>query len=163
MKYGCGTVIFAIFLVIFAYFSLPIIGYSEKNRCVHLKNGLSIGYNAIFDLSRPYWKPYSVPKFPDGTPLVEGDVWPIYVTDSTLYGTFIGETGDKDYNFAWRADTGLVKKNRDTETYEVLISEAGPANVGLGTGAYGTTIVMRWLMKRPEYANQWCSTKLFTW
>ncbi|MBB4304088.1 hypothetical protein GGD81_003143 [Rhodobium orientis] len=163
VRYGCGSVVLTIILLLLAYLSFPVFGYSEKNRCVHLKNGISIGYNAVFDLSRPYWRPYVVPKLPDGTPLVKADVWPIYITDTTLYGTAIGETGDKDYRFAWRTDLGLVHEKGDRQTYELLVSEAGPANVGLGTGAYGTTIVMRWLMELPEYSDQWCSTKLFAW
>ncbi len=142
----------------------PFIAYNKEfRRCVQLKNGLNLGYNAVFDLREPYWLPEEVPKFPDGTPLVEGDVWPIYVTDSTLYGIALSETGSEDFEFAWRADTGLVLKNENQQKYEKLVSEAGDTNPGINIGLIGSGWLLKELMKRPEYADQWCATRFITW
>lgn len=43
-------------------------------QCVPLKNGLALGYEAVFDLREPYFMPIAVPKFADGTPLVRNDI-----------------------------------------------------------------------------------------
>ncbi len=84
---------------------------------MRLQNGLNLGYEAVFDLSRPFWMPIAIPKFRDGTPLVESDIWPIYVTDTTIHGLALGNVTDKDFWLAWRADTGYgigsEKKGRE--------------------------------------------------
>ena len=124
---------------------------------------MNLGYKAAFDFSRSYFIPYVTPKFPDGTPLVDDSLWSTFVTDTTLYGHTFGNPEERAFSFAWRADTGLVRLSQDPETYNRLVSEAGPANVGLKHGDLGAKIVMDELKKLPEYSGQTCSTKLVTW
>ena len=128
-----------------------------------MQNGLNLGYEAVFDLSRHYWKPIAAPRFRDGTPLVHGDIWPIFVTETTLHGLALGESVDKDYLFAWRADTGFVRKIDNKKTYEQLVAEAGDANFGIDIDAIGTGLLLDELPKRPEFAGHKCKTKLTTW
>ncbi len=59
---------------------------NEYRVCVPLENGMNLGYEAVFDLSRPLFKPIAVPRFPDGTPLIRVETWALYVTDTTIYG-----------------------------------------------------------------------------
>lgn len=113
----------------------PFISYNrEYRRCVQLKNGLNLGYNAVFDMSDPYLQPHGVPKYPDGTPLFDQPSWSVFITHTTVYGRTFGKPGEKAFDYVWRADKGLVRKKKDRETYQKLMTEAGPANAGLGTG-----------------------------
>ncbi len=164
IKFIFRTVIVFVTLIVSIIVVYLVVGFNVKHRrCVQLENGLNIGYNAVFDLSHPYFLPEEVPKLPDGTPLVEGDVWPIYVSETTLYGIAFGEKGEKDFGFAWRKDTGLVRKKESPKLYEKLVSEAGDVNLGIQIDTVGTAIILREFMKRPEYTNQSCPTKLITW
>lgn len=162
---GCLVVVFSFIALIAVIIGLWLfIAFNkEYRRCVQLKNGLNLGYNAVFDLSQSYFEPNIVPKFPDGTPLVNGNIWPIYVTKTTLYGVADDGKGGKSFDFAWRKDSGLIRKKENPRIYEKLVSEAGEANPGIKINIVGTGIILREFMKRPEYQNQWCRTKLITW
>ncbi|WP_372605016.1 hypothetical protein, partial [Actibacterium sp.] len=47
------------------------IAFNNRYRtCVRLENGANLGYEAVFDLGRPYLKPIAVPRTEDGTPIV---------------------------------------------------------------------------------------------
>jgi hypothetical protein len=47
-----------------------------KTTCARLPNGINIGYQALIDLSTPYFKPDIVPKYENGASLLPGDAWP---------------------------------------------------------------------------------------
>ena len=56
-------------VVVILPLALLIWGYNRSFRqCVILKNGLNLGYEAVFDLSSSTLRPIAVPRFPDGTP-----------------------------------------------------------------------------------------------
>ena len=138
--------------------------YDRQYRvCVPLENGLYLGYEAIFDLSRPYFKPIAVPKFPDGTPLIRDETWAIYVTETTIYGLAIGPSPDEDFRFAWRSDVGLVRQQDNHATYDALIAEAGPANLDIDIDSVGTGWLLNELLRRRQPASDRCPTSLLTW
>lgn len=139
-------------------------GYNYTFRpCIHLKNGLNIGYEAVFDLSRPYFRPIAVPRFADGTPLIRDETWAVYVTDTTLYGETFIPFGGLGYRFAWRSDSGLVRRRDDPDLYDRLIGEAGPANIGLPRGSLGAGSILWELSGRSGFRKTWCPTALITW
>ena len=143
--------------------ALLIWGYNRSYRqCVILENGLNLGYEAVFDLSKPTLRPIAVPRFPDGTPLLRDPLWGLYVTDTTVYGVTYG-VKDGDYRFAWRADTGLILRTENDALYQALVAEAGQANRDLGLGSFGTEVLLNHLRQRPGYQSRWCPTELFTW
>ena len=138
-------------------------GFNQTFRqCVTLKNGLNLGYEAVFDLSRPYFRPLAVPRFADGTPLVRDDLWALFISDTTAHGVSLSD-GNDDYRFAWRADSGLILERDDPTRYQRLVAEAGPANWDLGTGHFGTGWLLSELQKRPAFGHHWCQTSLITW
>ena len=47
-----------------------------KTTCARLPNGINIGYQALIDLSTPYFKPDIVPKYENGASLLPRDAWP---------------------------------------------------------------------------------------
>ena len=47
-----------------------------KTTCARLPNGINVGYQALIDLSTPYFKPDIVPKYENGASLLPGDAWP---------------------------------------------------------------------------------------
>lgn len=142
----------------------PFVVFNARYRaCVQLQNGLNLGYAAVFDLSRSFLKPIAVPRLPDGTPLIRDDMWAIYITDTTIYGWALGETSGEDYDYAWRADTGLILKEENPVLYERLITEAGHANWDIDIGSVGTGWLLNELIKRPEFNVHRCPTSLITW
>lgn len=136
---------------------------TNTTNALPLQNGLNLGYEAVFDLSKPYFKPIAVPRFSDGTPLIRHDMWAIYLTNTTLFGWALRQTSQDDYWFAWRADAGLVKQAENDALYKKLVAEAGHANWDFGSGSFGTGWVMNELMKRPEFNVHRCPTALITW
>ncbi|MBC9247550.1 hypothetical protein H4P12_12730 [Paracoccus sp. 11-3] len=135
--------------------------------CVPLENGLYLGYEAIFDLSRPYFMPIAVPKFPDGTPLIRDETWAIFVTETTLYGLAMGPSPEEDYRFGWRSDVGLIRvgliRQQDHQAaYEALIAEAGPANLDIEIDSAGTGWLLNELLEQRP-ASERCPTSLVTW
>lgn len=140
------------------------IAFNAKfRRCVPLENGLFLGYEAVFDLREPYFMPIAVPKLPDGTPLVRNDIWPVYVTDTTIHGWEMARVSEADDRFAWRADTGLVRQRDDPRTYDRLVAEAGPANRGIKIDAVGTGWLLEELLRRRAPERPRCPTALLTW
>lgn len=140
------------------------IAYDRKHRvCVPLENGLNLGYEAVFDLSRPYFRPTAVPRFPEGTPLIRDETWAIFVTETTIYGLAMGPSSEADYRFAWRGDAGLVRQQDDQATYEALIAEAGHANWDIEIDNVGTGWLLDELLRRQQPASKRCPTSLLTW
>jgi hypothetical protein len=138
--------------------------YNGKHRaCIALENGLNLGYEAVFDLSRPYFRPIAVPKFQDGTPLIHDKTWEIFVTDTTIYGLALGQTSESDYRFAWRADTGLVRQQNDKATYEALTANAGHANWDIEIDSVGTGWLLDELIRRQQHTIKRCPTWFLTW
>lgn len=146
-------------VIITGVFLYIVIGANYKHRqCVQLKSGLNIGYRAVFDSHGQFLKSKVVLKLPNGTPLIESDVLPLYVSPTTVYGAADFETG----RFAWRNDTGLVRKKENADLYKKLVSEAGDVNPGI-KGMVSKYTIFGEFKKRPEYANQWCRTQLIVW
>ena len=145
--------------------AFPFYVYNRDfRRCGALENGLHLGYNAVFDLWRPIFRPIVVPKLPNGRPLADAEYWDIYISDTTLYGLVLGDDRDEpNYALAWRADTGLVLEHQDQALYEKLVAEAGDTNVGIGPGQFGPGSVMRRMKEQLGYTDQWCATRFVTW
>ena len=148
----------ALFFVIYAF-------YYMHGKCVRLENGLNIGFEAIFDVSRPYFRPSYVPRFSDGTPLVGEDIWPIYITDTTLYGTVASSqfSDIEHYKIAWRANTGVVIENENSELFDEIVSKSGTKKYGTDQRSVSTGVIFLELEKRPEFAGQKCRTRWVTW
>lgn len=107
--------------------------YHDYRRCVGLPNGVILGYEALFDhrmiFDKSRWSSDSriILKHADGSPLIVDDVFPIFITKTTVYGQAAPMgTRRKGYVFAYRPDVGLVYKYDDPETYARLEAEAGP-------------------------------------
>ncbi len=140
------------------------LAYNNKYRqCITLKNGLNLGYEAVLDLSRPYFKPIAVPRFTDGTPLIHDELWAIFVTDTSVYGVSMAGEDGLGHRFAWRGDTGLIKQAERGVLYDRLVAEAGHANWDIKTGSIGTGWLLSELIKRPEFNVHRCPTALITW
>ena len=135
----------------------------KYRQCVALENGLNLGYEAVFDLGRPFFKPIAVPKFRDGTPLIRDDLWAIFVTDTSLYGVSLAVPDANGYYFAWRGDSGLIKQDQDPSLYDRLVREAGPPNWDIEIGSVGTDWLLNELIARPEFNVHRCPTTLITW
>lgn len=162
---GIGRAVFVVVLIplLLAATWLFIVFNARYRTCVQLENGANLGYEAVFDLSRPYFKPIAVPRHADGTPLIRNDMWAIFVTDTTIYGWALGGTSDDDYDYAWRADSGLILKDENPIAYEHLIREAGHANWDIDIGSVGTKYLLDLLIDRPEFDAELCPTALITW
>lgn len=154
---------FIAFPVLLGIIWIFIVFNVKYRTCVPLENGLNLGYEAIFDLRNPYLKPIAVPKFEDGTPLINNETWEIYVTDTAIYGLALGETVNDDYRFAWRTDTGLILKDQAPETYDQIISNSGPENWDIDVNSIGTGALLNRLLNRQGFENQTCRTRLLTW
>ena len=152
-------IVFTILAVTFALIAQRGI----KTTCARLPNGMNIGYQALIDLSTPYFKPDIVPKYENGASLLPGDAWPFFATETTVYGLAEGEDHNRDFLFAWREDTGLILKKNKPEEYDTIVSEAGELLEHTDDGMFSSHIVMRNLKKNPEYKNQTCRTRLLTW
>lgn len=157
---------------LFGILSLPLLAVavwivivfdSKYHQCVTLRNGLNLGYEAVFDLKNSYFKPIAVPRYSDGTPLIRGDMWAIFITDTTLYGLVLGQESQDGFRIAWRADTGLVRQSEDNTLYKKLVADAGHANWDFGTGSFGTGWLLNELLKKPEVTSHRCPTALITW
>lgn len=157
-----GTIYVLLALIVFVPTVLLFIGFNIMFRtCIPLKNGLNLGYEAVFDLSKPYLQPIPVPRLANGTPLIREATWAIFITDTTLYGTTMSVTGGAD--FAWRADEGLVLWQDNPNLYDTLVAEAGHANWDFGTGSYGAGYLLNELLRRPGFRGHDCHTRLITW
>lgn len=165
---GYGAVIGAVLGLLLLLLLVPTVwvflAFNNKYRqCVQLKNGLNLGYEAVFDLSRPFFKPIAVPRFQNGVSLIRDELWAINITDTTVFGVTLAIENEGGYRFAWRADTGLVLKNDEPTLYESVISEAGHANWDIDIGSVGTGWLLDELIRRPEFEVHRCRTSLITW
>lgn len=131
--------------------------------CVQLENGANLGYEAVFDLSRPYLKPIAVPRLNDGTPILRDKLWSIKITPTSIYGLSLEPVDERGYRFAWRADVGLVLEADNPAEYERLVAEAGHANWDIEINNIGTGALMNRLADRPGLDAGRCPTSLITW
>ena len=130
---------FAILAIAFAM----IVQRGMKTTCARLPNGMNIGYQALIDLSTPYFKPDIVPKYENGASLLPGDAWPFFATETTVYGLAEGKDHNSGFWFAWREDTGLILKKNNPEEYGKIVSEAGELLEHTEYGMFSSHIVMR--------------------
>ena len=136
---------------------------SKYRTCVRLENGLNLGYEAVFDLSRPYFMPIAVPRLADGTPIIRDELWALFLTKTTIYGRSITSEYGNDFEFAWRADTGMVLKNELPDAYKGIVDEAGDVIGDYGKGSIGTGALLNKAIKlNPSDAGR-CPTALVTW
>lgn len=142
-----------------------VVVFNTKYRtCVELKNGANLGYEAVFDLSRPYLKPIAVPRLDDGTPILRDRLWSIKITSTTIHGLSMAPSLDeRGYRFAWRADIGLVLEADNPTVYERLVAEARHANWDIEINNVGTQWLMNELAGRPDFKVGRCPTSLITW
>jgi hypothetical protein len=152
-----------IVLGIFAIPALWIVWvyYREAHECIRLENGAILGDAAVFDLSQPFFQPFAVPKLENGHPIIHDDLWDLYVTPTTLYGTT--KRVENGYAFAWRPDTGTVLRHENRDLYESIVADAGHANWDIGTGSYGTGYLLMELIRTGRFPKEWCRTRLVTW
>jgi len=136
---------------------------AKYRTCVQLENGANLGYEAVFDLSRPYLKPIAVPRLVDGTPILRDLLWSIKVTQTTIYGLSLEPVDERGYQFAWRGDVGLVLESESPAEYERLVAEAGHANWDIEINNVGTQWLITELIERPEFDAGLCPTSLITW
>lgn len=97
MKVVIGCVLFVALVPVLW---LAVVFNVRHRICVRLENGANLGYEAVFDLTRPLFRPIAVPKLPDGIPLIRDGMWAIYVSNTTIYGWALGRTSDEDYWYA---------------------------------------------------------------
>lgn len=159
MKVVIGCILFVTLL---PALWLTVVFNVKFRTCIRLENGANLGYEAVFDLSRPLFRPIAVPKLPDGTPIVRDELWSIKVTDTAIYGLSMA-VGERGYWFAWHSDTGLVLGNDQPAQYEALVAEAGPANWDIDINNVGTGWLLDELIKRPGFDVYRCPTALLTW
>ena len=150
--------------IILAALWVVIVFNNSYRTCVRLENGANLGYEAVFDLSRPYLKPIAVPRLEDGTPLIHDSLWSIKITPTTIHGLSMASAIDeRGYRFAWRNDVGLVLEAENPIDYERLVAEAGHANWDIEINNIGTGALMNRLIERPESDVGRCPTSLITW
>jgi hypothetical protein len=131
--------------------------------CVQLENGANLGYEAVFDFSRPYLKPIAAPRLEDGTPILRDMLWSIKITPTSIYGLSLAPIDGRGYQFAWRNDVGLVLESDDPAEYERLVAEAGHANWDIEINNVGAQWLMNELAGRPDFEVGRCPTSLVTW
>lgn len=147
--------------------------WSTVSRCVELPNGLLIGRSAVIDPSKPYWKPGVILKYPDGRAVLPGDVFPFLYSKTSVFGIAEAKSPSarnvelderQRYRFVYRADTGLVLKDRDPNRYDELINEAGPPihqkRIGKEHVNIGLNAVYSELIERSDYRRPICPLSL---
>jgi len=138
--------------------------FNDRHRtCVHLESGMVLGFEAVFDLGRPYFKPVVVPKYPDGTPLIRDEMWSIFISDTTIYGLTMRPIPNNDYRYAWRADTGLVMQSEQPELFDTLVSEAGNTNWDYEIDDIGPKWLLNDLVRSGRLEAMHCQTAVVTW
>lgn len=154
------------FLLLLALIPLGWIAWAFNDRhrtCVQLKNGMVLGYEAVFDLGRPYFKPIVVPKYPDGKPLIRDEVWAIFISDTTIYGLAMRPDPRNDYRYAWRTDTDLVMQDEQPELFDTLVSEAGNTNWDYEIDDIGPSWLLNDLVRSGRLEATHCQTSFLTW
>lgn len=142
---------------------IVVVFNARYRTCVQLENGANLGYEAVFDLSRPYMKPIAVPRLEDGTPILRDMLWSIKITPTTIHGLSLEPVDQRGYQFAWRNDVGLVLESDNPAVYERLVAEAGHANWDIEIDNVDTQWLMSELAGRPNFAVGLCPTSLVTW
>lgn len=132
-------------------------------QCVKLPNGIHLGYEARISFGNWNWKPFIVPKFPNGNPVLAGKIWPFRATKTTIYGSFQGRNGKLEEGFLWQKDIGLVFRRDHPNQFDVILSQAGsPIDEKFGQGL-DTRLNYKRLAKDPKYGLIDCKTRLFRW
>jgi hypothetical protein len=142
---------------------IVVVFNARYRTCVQLENGANLGYEAVFDLRRPYLKPIAVPRLADGTPILRDMLWSIKITPTTIYGLSLESVDERGYQFAWRNDVGLVLEADNPTVYQRLVAEAGHANWDIEINNVGTQWLMNELAGRPSFEVGRCPTSLVTW
>ena len=162
----------AFVLLVLAYATLGT--WAGRSVCVELPNGLLLGYEALVDPDRPYWRPNVILKYADGTPVFSDWVEDFYFTETTVWGgtlnAFLNGLGGggrkhpayrEDVFFAYRPDVGLVYRHEDPDAYERLKQEAGPIIWVLGpevhTNLLGTFLKLK---KDPASRRTFCPLRV---
>lgn len=184
---GCSTfaagaiLVFAtLFLLSFSFVFLVF--NQDRRQCVALPNGLYLGYAAVFDFAKDSFSVGGTIKFANGQPLVDQDLWSVFVSDTSAFGDTLALEREGGAVFAWRADTGVVLRHDDPQTYGRIIEEAGPLNHGVddwvieheprwpdsdipgsGPTSYGPISLMNTLAKMPEFETRPCTTRMVNW
>ena len=87
-----------VFIILAVKFAL-IAQRGIKTTCARLPNGMNIGYQALIDLSTPYFKPDTVPKYENGI-LTAWGCLAFFATETTVYRLAEGEDQTSDFWFA---------------------------------------------------------------
>lgn len=163
-------IISAIALVLGIFVGVPAFAlaglYSLKfSDCVHLPNGLEIGYEAYVDFSRPYLFPEAVLREPDGR-VIAKEIWPIHVTEKATLGTaWPADTRARsDFTFIWTANAGLVKEAEKPELYCELSQDLGDTYYGAAKDMSTNTLwIFKRLLQDYQFKGDHCTTPLSTW
>jgi len=155
-------------LLYFASFAWDV---KQRRTCVQLPNGLMFGDEAEWSSQRPGARHIEVFKYPDGSVMI-GDVTErLYISWTTVHGIriYYKTDGKKKYQFAYRADTGLVIRKDDPDTYAKLVDEAGPmlpeitaAGKGWIDGRISYSSVRSILLKNPKFRRTDCPIAWFS-
>ncbi len=150
-----------LFLLWFTLFFM----HSQKShsKCVKLPNGIYLGHEAIMSFDRWRWKPFVVPKFSDGTPLLAEGIWPFKATKTTIYGTFEGRHHDEQKTFLWQEDAGLIFWSDDPVKFEDTVANARPLLDKTFKGGISAGLHFERLANDPQYGLIDCKTRLFRW
>ena len=140
--------------------------YSLKfGDCVRLPNGTEIGYEAYIDFSRPYFKPVTVIREPDGRAIGQ-EVFPIHITEKAVYGSawIKYENASPDFQFIWTQETGVVKEIEKPDLYHTLSQDLGETYFGASKDMNVNTLwIFNQLKKQGRFISDQCYTKLLTW
>lgn len=147
-----------LFLVAFAFTRYTI----TYRKCLSLPIGINLGYEAIFDLKRPLWRPILVPKLPNGAPLIRSESY-FHFSKRMAYGLTDDPYPAVNYWYAWRADTGLILLDEDEVTYDKIVAESGSSNKNFSDGYTGIRVVYNRILERGIIKESDCATQLITW
>lgn len=151
------------FLVLLWFVLFLIHRENSYSKCVRLPNGIYLGYEAIISFDNWRWKPYVVPKFPNGVPVLDGEIWPFRATETTIFGVFEGRNRDKQETFLWQEDTGLIFRSDDASRFTSVLAQAGALLDEEFADGISTEFHYERLSWHPDYGLVDCKTRLFRW
>jgi len=151
------------FLVLLWFVLFFMHSENSYGKCVKLPNGIYLGYEAIMSFDNWRWKPFVVPKFSDGTPLLAEQIWPFRATKTTIYGTFEGRHHGEQKTFLWQEDTGLIFRGDHPAKFDYILAKAGPLLDEKFKGGISTNFHFERLANDPQYGLIDCKTRLFRW
>ena len=151
-------------LIIWAISHIKFQG-GKYGQCVKLPNGIYLGYEARISFGNWEWKwkPFVVPKFPNGTPVLDGEIWPFHATQTTIHGNFQGRNRKIQKTFLWQKDTGLIFWRDNPDKFDDILANSGPLLSKNFKGSIPTKFHYERLAKDPKYGLIDCKTRLFRW